>query len=75
MLKMPMMTSLILLMLPKKMQNKRPKMPREQQRPRLKLSHRLSLKHQHPSQSPSSKKLSFLHLMEEVKFSHWVMML
>ena len=69
------MMRLILRILPKKMQIKRPKMPRKRQRPRLKKNRRLSLRSQHPSQLPSSKKLSFQHLMAEAKFNLQVMML
>ena len=74
-LKMVMMISLILPILQKKTQKKRLRMPRKQQRPKLKLSQRLSLKRQHPSQLPSSKKLSFQLLMKGVKFSRLVMTL
>ena len=70
-----MMISLIPPKLPKQMRKKRPKMPRKRQSLRLKMNHRPSLRNQHPSQLPSSKKLSFLHLMKEVKLNLWVMML
>ena len=58
----------------KQMRKKRLRMPRKRQSLKLKMNHRPSLRNQHPSQLPSSKKLSFLHLMKEVKLSHWVMM-
>ena len=74
-LKTMMTISLIPPKLPKQMRKKRPKMPRKRQSLRLKMNHRPSLRNQHPSQLPSSKKLSFPHLMKEVKLNLWVMML